>query len=385
MLRRIPLNKLCRRSKLLSFTKRLNHYDSIILGGGHNGLTCAAYLAMAKQKVIVLEKRHLVGGAAVSEEIVPGFKFSRFSYLCSLFRKEIIQQLQLEKHGLKLIERNPSSFTPTKKGDYLLMGPDDKLNFEQISKFSKRDAQNYAKYEQMLTKFVKILDPLLDVPPIEAGSLWKQRDSLSVLIKQATKLGFDAAEFAEILAAPADKILKRWFESEPLLSTLATDSIIGAMVSPSVPGSSYVLLHHVMGDSGAREGCWSYVKGGMGALSESIASAAREHGAEIKTNAAVKRVLIKDGQAYGVVLEDGTEILGKRVISNCDPYTTYLKLVDPEEKILDKDFIKSMKAYDYTSPVFKINLAVNKLPNFLAKPNDGDTPGPQHYGIKNMI
>src|SRR5690606_5024680 len=135
------------------------------------------------------------------------------------------------------------------------------------------------------------------------------RDSLSVLIKQATKLGFDAAEFAEILAAPADKILKRWFESEPLLSTLATDSIIGAMVSPSVPGSSYVLLHHVMGDSGAREGCWSYVKGGMGALSESIASAAREHGAEIKTNAAVKRVLIKDGQAYGVVLEDGTEIL----------------------------------------------------------------------------
>lgn len=201
-------------------------YDAIVIGAGHNGLVCASYLAKTGKKVLVLEKRHLVGGAAVTEEIIPGFKFSRASYLCSLLRKDIIDQLELKKHGLELLFRNPSSFTPKLDGRYLFLGPDKEFNKKEIEKFSKKDAENYEKYEKYLEHLVGAIDPIIDTPPVmtKGKSLFEQFGSLQSSLKAVKNLGLRSVpDLFEILISPASKILRRWFESEPLISTLATD------------------------------------------------------------------------------------------------------------------------------------------------------------------
>lgn len=353
-------------------------YDAIIIGGGHNGLTCAAYLAKSQKRVLVLEKRHLLGGAAVTEEVIPGFKFSRASYVCSLLRPSVIKELELNKFGLKMLPRNPYSLIPTRDGRYLMLSSDKESNVKEIGKFSKEDAENFIKYEEMLRKLVDALDPLLDSPPIDFTQtsirhLISQYPRYRLLTKQLYKLGRDVLTFLELLVAPADKILNRWFVSEPLKALLATDSIVGAFASPSMPGSAYVLLHHVMGGQE-----WSFVKGGMGGISQAIALAAQSFGAEICTNRNVKRVIVKDGIAVGVVLENGEKYYAKKVISNCDPYTTFVKLVP--EGILSDEFRKKVEQIDFSSGVFKINLAVDRLPNFTAKPNIGTAPNPHHAG-----
>jgi phytoene dehydrogenase-like protein len=226
------------------------------------------------------------------------------------------------------------------------------------------------------------LDPLLDVPPVDFSKHTKpmeQFSSVTLLLRQLFKLGKDIPSLAEMLVAPADKILNRWFESEPLKALLATDSIVGAFASPSMPGSAYVLLHHVMGGyENNQPGSWSYVRGGMGGISAVIASAAKSYGAIIKTNSPVKQVIVKDGSAKGVVLENGEEYYASKIISNCDPFTTFLKLVEDAE--LSDEFKKRVRGIDFSSGVFKINLAVDRLPNFTAKPNQGDFPNPQHQG-----
>ncbi|GAB4849153.1 hypothetical protein Ancab_003961 [Ancistrocladus abbreviatus] len=368
-------------------------WDALIIGGGHNGLIAAAYLARAGLSVAVLERRHIIGGAAVTEELIPGFKFSRCSYLQSLLRPSVIKELQLERHGLKLLRRNPSSFSPCLDGRYLLLGPDKDLNHSEISKFSERDAESYTRYESQLESFCKFLDPVLDSPtpesfqgPSSFNDRMKNTLNKSVFwaccLRRAASLGQkDMVDFMDLLLSPASKVLNNWFETDVLKATLATDAVIGATASVHTPGSGYVLLHHVMGETNGDRGVWSYVEGGMGSVSLAISNAAREAGAYIVTSAEVSKLMIEDsGSVKGVVLADGTQIHSSTVLSNATPHKTFLELVP--DNFLPDDFLCAVKNLDYSSGTTKINVAVDTLPQFqCCKRNSGNLDvGPQHFG-----
>ncbi|XP_025252283.1 pyridine nucleotide-disulfide oxidoreductase domain-containing protein 2 [Theropithecus gelada] len=358
-------------------------YDAVVIGAGHNGLVAAAYLQRLGVNTAVFERRHVIGGAAVTEEIVPGFKFSRASYLLSLLRPQIYTDLELKKHGLRLHLRNPYSFTPmledgvgSKVPRSLLLGTDMAENQKQIAQFSRKDAQVFPRYEEFMHRLALAIDPLLDAAPVDmaafqCGSLLQRIKSLSTLkplLKAGRILGAQLPQYYEVLTAPITKVLDQWFESEPLKATLATDAVIGAMTSPRTPGSGYVLLHHVMGGLEGMQGAWGYVQGGMGALSDAIASSATTHGASIFTEKTVAKVQVNsEGCVQGVVLEDGTEVRSKVVLSNTSPQITFLKLT-PQEW-LPEEFLEKISQLDTRSPVTKINVAVDRLPSFLAAPN----------------
>uniref|UniRef100_A0A8C1TY93 Pyridine nucleotide-disulphide oxidoreductase domain 2 n=1 Tax=Cyprinus carpio TaxID=7962 RepID=A0A8C1TY93_CYPCA len=373
----------CAHKGFISVTRRGSHsstalkpqYDAIVIGAGRNHLL------------------HVLGGAAVSEEIIPGFHFSRASYLLSLLRPHIYQDLELKKHGLKVYMRDPYSFTPMLEDGVrgrpprsLTLGGDLAKTQQEIAKFSEKDAKVYPDFLSYLERLACAIHPLLDAPPVDIpgltqGSLRKKitaLGSLKPLVKSGLKLGKNIPDFYELVTAPAIKVLNRWFESEPLRATLATDSVIGANTSPNNPGSGYVLLHHVMGELEKEKGAWGYVEGGMGGVSQSIARSARSLGADIFTNRDVKQVLIgQDGSAKGIILTDGTEVHSKVVLSNATPYITFKQLTPKDA--LPEAFITAVDQIDYTSPVTKINVAVDKLPNFLAAPNSADgKPGPHH-------
>jgi phytoene dehydrogenase-like protein len=352
-------------------------YDLIVVGGGHNGLVTAAYAARAGLKVLVLERRDVLGGACVTEELWPGFKVSTAAYVNSLLRPEIIRDLELKRHGFKMLPRNPSSFTPFPDGRSLMLGPNKAMTHREIAKFSAKDADALPKYEQMLERVASFLEPtLIQTPPnpwsFRPGNLLK----LAKLGMGFAKLGTDGQKAIEILTGAATPILDRWFESEQLKVTLATDAIIGAMASPSMPGTAYVLFHHVMGECDGIRGVWGYVRGGMGGISNAIASSAREKGAEIRTGAEVVQVLVKNGEAVGVALKDGTEIRSRRVASGVDANVTFLKLVGSSE--LPPEFLEAVRNIDYTSASLKINISLSELPDFTSVP--GTAPGLQHRG-----
>ncbi|XP_032850662.2 pyridine nucleotide-disulfide oxidoreductase domain-containing protein 2 [Tyto alba] len=365
-------------------------YDAVVIGAGHNGLVAAAYLQRAGLRTAVLEKRHVLGGAAVTEEIVPGFKFSRASYLLSLLRPQIYAELELQQHGLRVLPRDPYSFTPLLEDRSpprsLLLGHDMAQTQRQIAQFSQKDAQVYPEYEAFMGRLVSALDPLLDAPPVNTaalgqGSLLQQLRALQALrplLRAGLALGRQLPRYYEVLTAPISKILDQWFESEPLKATLATDAVIGAMASPHTPGSGYVLLHHVMGELEGRRGAWGYVAGGMGALSQALANAAASRGAHIFAEKAVCHVLLgRDGRAQGIALQDGTEVRSKLVLSNASPQITFLELIPQEQ--LPEDFVQRIRQIDTRSPVTKINVAVDRLPSFLAAPNAHDgQPLPHH-------
>lgn len=312
--------------------------DVIIVGGGHNGLISAAYLAKAGLDVLVLERRHCVGGAAVTEEMIPGFHFSRASYLAGLLRPRIIEDLQLEKYGFQYLPRNPSSFTPTKfndplyHGKYLLLGSNEDANYQSISQFSLKDADNYIKYELFLNQVREIMQPILDSPPINiAEGNWTNKLSNLKTIQELLSVGMKNSDailpFYELYMAPAQQILDRWFESDILKTTLATDAVIGASISPRHNGSAYVLLHHVMGEAAGQKGVWAYVKGGMGAISQAIAVSARESGAEIVTNATVRQILHDGSNVKGVKMDDGSVLEANTILSGANPYHTFIELM----------------------------------------------------------
>jgi phytoene dehydrogenase-like protein len=352
-------------------------YDLIVVGGGHNGLVTAGYLARAGVKVLVLERREVLGGACVTEELWPGFKVSTAAYVNSLLRPEIIRDLDLKRHGFKMLPRNPSSFTPFPDGRSLMLGPNKAMTHREVSKFSGRDADALPRYEQMLERVAAFIEPTLTQTPPNPWSF--RPGNLMQLAKLGlgfAKLGTDGQKAIEILTGAATPILDRWFESEQLKVTLATDAIIGAMASPSMPGTAYVLFHHVMGECEGVRGVWGYVRGGMGGISNAIASAALEAGAEIRTSSEVSRIIVKGGQAAGVVLKDGTEISARRVASGADANVTFLKLLQGTD--LPPDFLQAVRNIDYSSASLKINISLSELPDFKALP--GSEPGLQHRG-----
>ncbi|OMO56901.1 hypothetical protein CCACVL1_26177 [Corchorus capsularis] len=365
-------------------------WDALVIGGGHNGLTAAAYLARGGLSVAVLERRHVIGGAAVTEEIIPGFKFSRCSYLQSLLRPSVIRELELKRHGLKFLKPTATSFTPCLDGRYLLMGHDDHHNYLEISKFSKRDADGYPRYENQLYKFYKLMDFLLDSRTPETlqwGSSSftdRLRDKLEKSVFWARCLRHifalgqkDMVDFMDLLLSPTSKVLNKWFESDVLKAALAADATIGSMASIHTPGSGYVLLHHVVGETDGDRNVWSHVEGGMGAISLAISNAASEAGASIVTNAEVSQLMIGDsGAIEGVLLADGTRVHSSAVLSNATPYKTFLGLVP--QGVLPEDFVRSIKYSDYKSGTTKINVAVDKLPQFDCCRSNNPEVGPHH-------
>ncbi|CAF3952152.1 unnamed protein product [Rotaria sp. Silwood2] len=364
-------------------------YDVIIIGAGHNGLVTSAYLARQGLRVLVCEKRSVIGGAACTEEIIKGFKFSRASYLLSLFRQKIIDDLNLREHGLKYYFRDPSSYTPIKnlinnnQRSLLLSSSDNQFNMKQIAQFSKKDAENFHIYEEWLTKICRAIDELIHSPPPDLSQMnqnYKILDrfraynySMKIFYNLFRKLGLNGSmDLYQLLTSTASRILDKWFESDVVKATLATDGLIGAMLGPYDSGTGYILLHHVMGGLDGRANAWCYVQGGMGGLSNAIASSARSSGVEIRINCNVNHIDIRNSKVEGIVLDNGEEIKGKIVASNATAYVTFKDLILNDiiktNKELD-ELKKHILQMDYTSGTTKINLALSGLPNFLANPN----------------
>jgi phytoene dehydrogenase-like protein len=362
----------------------MNTYDAIIIGGGHNGLVTACYLARAKWKVLVLERRYIVGGACVTEErTFPGFKVSTAAYVNSLFRPEIVRDLSLKSYGFELLERDPASFSPFLDGRYLMLGGSPEMNVREISKFSDADARNYPRYEEMLMRVASVIEPtLVKRPPNIVSPSLTDLLQLAALGLDAKKLGSAMGEAVEVLTGAARPILERWFESEQLKATLATDAIIGAFAAPSMPGTAYVLFHHVMGETNGKRGVWAYVKGGMGGLTQALARAATDLGVDIRTDAEVAHILTNCGSVSGVALANGEEFYARTIASNADCNVTFNKLLNGARELLPDGFMDAVNRISYDSASAKINVALERLPSFTALP--GHDPGPQHRGTVHL-
>lgn len=359
-------------------------YDAIVIGGGHNGLVCAAYLAKAGKRVCVLERREVLGGCSVTEQLWPGYRVSTAAYVISLFLPEIIRELRLHEYGLKILPRNPSSFTPLLDGRYLLMGPDEQASCAEIAKFSRRDAEAYPRYQRFLERVAEVLEPLLTKPapdPLPLPRRWRaiswgkklhDAQHLWQLFQALGRLEEDLPEALELLLGAARPLLERWFESEVLRATLATDGIIGAFASPSSPGTAYVLLHHVMGRATGVRGVWGYVQGGMGGLAEALAGACQDLKVDILREAEVTRILVENHQVRGVALADHRVVKAPVVASSIDAHWTFLRLLAPHE--LPESFLKAVSRIDYSSASAKINLALGEPPRFRCWPASGIGP-----------
>ena len=344
--------------------------DAVIIGGGHNGLVCAAYLASAGLKVTVLERRGVVGGAAVTEEFHPGFRNSVAAYTVSLLNPKIIRDLELARHGLRVVERRLSNFLPLDATRYLKVGAG--KTEEEVAKFSPNDAARLADYGKRLDLIADVLrDLVLETPPNVTAGSWLE--ALPELLRSA-RLGKRIAkldmtmrrELLDLFVKSAGEYLDSWFESAPIKAAFGFDGIVGNYASPYAGGSAYVLLHHVFGEVNGKKGAWGHAIGGMGAITQAMSKAAAERGVEIRVASSVREVIVESGRAVGVLLENGEAIRARSVVSNLNPKLLYGKLIDPA--MLEKNFRDRMNNWRCGSGTFRMNVALSELPDFTALP-----------------
>jgi phytoene dehydrogenase-like protein len=345
-------------------------YDVIVIGGGHNGLVNAAYLARAGKKVLALERRHVLGGAAVTEEVFPGFKFSVCSYVVSLLRPEIIRELDLPRHGLEILPLD-GTFTPMPDGDYLWRVNDHAKTRREIARHSKLDAEAYDEYGKAMIEMGRFVKPIMSMTPPDPTSLnIKGLMDLLFLGRRFQKLSADDKyNQVQLMTMSAVDFLDQWFETDALKATMSASGIIGTFLGVRSPGTAYVLLHHYMGEIDGAFRSWGLARGGTGAISLSIADAAREAGAEIRTESPIAKVIVKNGRAKGIVLENGDEIYADVISSSVDPRLTFMKMVGPEH--LPDDFVDDIKRYKFRGSSGKVNLALDGLPDFKSLPGPG--------------
>ncbi len=345
-------------------------YDAIVIGGGHNGLVAAAYLARAGRKVLVLERRHVLGGAAVTEEVFPGFKFSVCSYVVSLLRPEIIRDLELARHGLEILPLD-GTFTPMPDGDYLWRVNDHAATYREIARHSKIDAEAYDEYGRAMVEMGRFAKPMLAMTPPDPFSpkLADLKALRDLLARFRAMPGDDRYNQVQLFTMSAVDFLDQWFETDVLKATMAASGIIGTFLGVRSPGTAYVLLHHYMGDIDGAFRSWGLAKGGTGMLSNAIAAAARAAGAEIRTEAPVSKILVSGRTATGVVLENGDYHLADVVLSSVDPRLTFTKMVGHAH--LPADFVEDLGHYKYRGSSGKVNLALDALPDFTSLPGAG--------------
>jgi phytoene dehydrogenase-like protein len=347
-----------------------NKYDVIVIGGGHNGLVNAAYLARAGKKVLVLERRHVLGGAAVTEEVFPGFKFSVCSYVVSLLRPEIIRDLDLPRHGLEILPLD-GTFTPMPSSDYLWRVNDHGRTHREIARHSKLDAEAYDEFGKSMQAMCRFVKPILGmVPPDPATLNPKELMKLLFLGKRFQGLSSeDKYNQVQLMTMSAIDFLDQWFETDVLKATMSASGIIGTFLGVRSPGTAYVLLHHYMGEIDGAFRSWGFARGGTGAISNAIADAAREAGAEIRTGAAIAKIVVKDGKARGVVLGNGDEIQADIISSSVDPRLTFINFIEPGD--LPSDFREEVQRYKFRGSSGKVNLALDALPDFKCLPGPG--------------
>ncbi len=347
-----------------------NSYDAVIVGGGHNGLVCAAYLAKAGLNVVVLERRSVAGGAAVTEEFHPGFRNSVAAYTVSLLNPKVIRDLDLAAHGLKIVERKVSNFLPLPDGRYLKTGAGKTAS--EVAKFSAKDAARLDDYDTQLNAVADVLRELvLQTPPniVEGNPLSAIPELIraGALANRLRKMGLGGQRaLLDLFTNSAGDYLDGWFESDPIKAVYGFDGIVGNYASPYTPGSAYVLLHHCFGEVNGKKGVWGHAIGGMGAITQAMAKSAAAHGAEIRLSAPVKEILIEKGKAVGAVTEDGKVFRGRAIVSNLNPKLLYLKLIDADA--LPADFRHRMTKWRNGSGTFRMNVALSELPDFKCLP-----------------
>ena len=336
------------------------NYDAVVIGAGHNGLACAAYLARAGRKVLVIERRHIVGGATVTEELYPGFKYSVCSYVVSLLRPQVISELDLPSHGLEILPLD-GTLTPLADGDYIMRWHDSSETRRELERHSVADADAYGQFGTMLYHLARAVRPILGTSPPDPTSLRPtQIKALLDVGRQFGKSREHLYDLAKLMTMSSADFVEAWFETEGLRATLAASGIIGTFLGPRTPGSAYVMLHHYMGELDGQFRAWGFPRGGMSGVANAFAGAALAAGVEIRTEAPVGEILIRGGKAYGVVLEDGEEIRAKTVVSGVDPKLTFEKLTAPEH--LDPAFREQLARFKIRGSSGKVNLSLDTLP-----------------------
>jgi phytoene dehydrogenase-like protein len=347
-----------------------NKYDVIVIGAGHNGLTNAAYLARSGKKVLVLERRHVLGGAAVTEEVFPGFKFSVCSYVVSLLRPEIIRDLDLPRHGLEILPLD-GTFTPMPNGDYLWRVNDHGKTRREIARHSKLDAEAYEEFGKAMQAMCRFVKPILSMVPPDPSTL-NPRELMKLLFIGKRFQGLasdDKYNQVQLMTMSAVDFLDQWFETDVLKATMSASGIIGTFLGVRSPGTAYVLLHHYMGEIDGAFRSWGFARGGTGAISNAIADAAREAGAEIRTQAPIARIIVKNNRAQGIALENGDELYSDVISSSVDPRLTFLRFI--EEKLLPQEFLEDVRRYKFRGSSGKVNIALDGLPDFKCLPGAG--------------